>query len=202
MKSPIVDIFDAAVLEIQRALNDQYNAEYSKINAEVSETDSEKAIQDELESKKKDRLLIVEKYQKEKDELYRKYEEKKWKLDNEIYSLEIKQDELDPYMTSDESSELSNLGIAPRGKKSYYSTMMIIKDLPSYLNMKEFPKIVGRFRNMFNLAVSQKEHRDILLKFYSIDWKGIGIDVPPELDIGNIEIKWGVITSDTTKLLN
>lgn len=77
MKSPIVNIFDAAVLEIQRALNDQYNAEYSKINAEVSETDSEKAIQDELESKKKDRLLIVEKYQKEKDELYRKYEEKK-----------------------------------------------------------------------------------------------------------------------------
>jgi len=198
-KKNIVSIFDAAASEIERALNIQYNTAYEKLLVEQSQTDKQKEIQEKLDKKIKEKEDIYAKYETEKNLLYSKYQESRGKIDNELDTLYIQQDEIDPYITIEEKRTLNELGFSAN-KKSQYNALMAIKDTPAHINKLEFPKIVQRFRNMFNLAVSSKEHRDILLKFYSVDWKGLGIDVPPELDIWNIEIKWGIITSDT-KLL-
>jgi hypothetical protein len=69
-------------------------------------------------------------------------------------------------------------------------------------NQEEFEIIWDRFINMIDLACGDKERRSVLLQFYSIDWKSLGIDVPCDLNIGNIQIVDGRIISDATKLLN
>ena len=94
------------------------------------------------------------------------------------------------------------IGVNPYNlSRAGYNILMKNKDKKEFTNINALQDIVGRFDRMLSLAVDSKEERNILLKFYTLDWKSLGIDVPAELDISNIEIKNGVIISDS-KLLS
>ena len=53
-----------------------------------------------------------------------------------------------------------------------------------------------------NLAVWTKEKRAILMSFYNLDWKSLGIDIPPEMNFSDVKIEDWKIISDTSKLLS
>lgn len=75
----------------------------------------------------------------------------------------------------------------------------LIEDL-SFINKKEFENIYQKYSTGMSMAVNAKEQRELLFKFFSLDWKGLGIDVPLDLNFEEMSIKNGVINSGT-KLL-
>lgn len=143
-----------------------------------------------------------------------KYKVKIQNLKDQIKELEEERDAIGtPQLCSDEyndiynATNLRNSSHALTG--SYYSSNLpteLLLDIrshlqdPAFANVKAFQEICGRFDRMMSMAAWSKEQRAILMQFYSLDWKGLGIDVPADMDITNIAIKNGRIISDTKAL--
>lgn len=122
---------------------------------------------------------------------------------SELKQLEEKFEALDPSITYEERDEANNNGIqiCNLRRQSDIQAKKELDEAPECTNILEFQNIAERFKGMMNLAVGGKEQRNILLQFYTLDWKSLGIDVPCDLNISNIKIENGVIISDSTKLL-
>lgn len=122
---------------------------------------------------------------------------------DEIKRLEGELERLDPIVSYEMITDLAEQGIEARynWRESDVHLALNLDKSPVATNREEFENIAKRFESMMNLAVGGKEQRNILFQFYTLDWKSLGIDVPCDLDISNIEIKDGKISSDTKKLL-
>lgn len=160
------------------------------------------------------RNSLAQKYQiaviKAKEEFTNAGEQRKIKnkiksLEKEIEVLQKELDAFDPYVTYEQKEKLMaehpELSIGAYTRLSDVNKQLTVDVLPVCTNQYEFENIAKRFGSMINLAVGGKEQRNILFQFYTLDWKSLGIDVPCDLDISNIEIKDGVIVSDTVKQL-
>ncbi len=123
--------------------------------------------------------------------------------ENEIKRLKGELERLDPVIDFGMREDLQARGIDARydWKESDVHLALTLEQSPVATNRMEFENIAKRFESMMNLAVGGKEQRNILFQFYTLDWKSLGIDVPCDLDISNIEIKDGKISSDTKKFL-
>ena len=140
------------------------------------------------------------------------------KVIEEIKALELKKKELEKKVTSigtpmswdDCRALLSLIGT----NDSYATFGMSYTDLPRevaddikaninkpvFTNVRSFDEICNRFDKMMSMATGSKEQRAILMQFYSIDWKALGIDVPADMDISHIAVKDGMIIADTRLL--
>jgi len=128
-------------------------------------------------------------------------------IDDEISRLNkiksFKEDELrllDSALTSNERKERIKLTWINKSdvRNLRMSDLLVTRELVNNkvkINLDEFEKIRNKFTNMLELAVWSKEQRNILLQFYSLNWKSLWIDVPPDLDIKSIKIENWIINS-------
>jgi hypothetical protein len=142
-----------------------------------------------------------------------KYKAKIQKLKDQIKELEEKRDLIGTsQLKSDDWSDVfynanfNNECYSLTGSYSNNAPTELMLDIRSHLKDPEFANVIafneicGRFDRMMSMACGAQEQRAILLQFYSLDWKGLGIDVPADMDISNIAIKNGRIISDTKAL--
>jgi hypothetical protein len=137
------------------------------------------------------------------------------KLKEQIKQLESERDNIGTRINTEDAftQKIQNIsGVSEAWRLvtgSYYISSMpqeIVNAIAAQADRKEFTNptafkdICGRFDRMMSMATGSKEQRAILLQFYRLDWKGLGIDVPADMDISNIDIKDGRIIADTRLL--
>lgn len=167
-------ILATAVSEINQGLVNSYVQKFNKQKESLSLTSAQESLKQKIALKKA-----------------------------EVKKLEDEFEALDPSITYEERDQANNQGVQICNLRRQ-SDVEVKKELdtdPVTTNILEFQNIAERFKGMMNLAVGGKEQRNILLQFYTLDWKSLGIDVPCDLNISNIKIENGVIISDSTKLL-
>jgi len=118
-------------------------------------------------------------------------------------------------LISEAQQELSTLDVYAPGYRSDYP-LIPTEDAPresdvsaygkllndsSFTNILEFQKIREKYLTAMNLSINEKKRREFLLKFFTLDWKSLGIDIPLNLNFENMSIKNGNINSGS-KLLN
>jgi len=176
-------ILDTAINSIKNTLTTNYIDLKNKTKLEFLDSKSQVKLQKQINTLKKQ----IDSLEKQRSE-----------LQNNLTTL-------DPIIPYYDRKDLEYK--YPNSEISSYSTVSeakaIVKLINSSVNLnrEEFNKIAARFVSMMQLAVWGKEQRNVLLNFYSLDWKSLGIDIPTDLNINNIQIKDGKIIADTTLLL-
>lgn len=169
-------ILNTAMQQIRNSLELKYKAAVVKAKEEYTNAGEQKKIKNKIRS-----------------------------LEKEIEILNKELEAYDPCVTSDQKDKIlaehPELSINLFTRMSDVNKQLTVDKMPVSTNRDEFERIAERFNNMMNLAVGGKEQRNILFQFYTLDWNSLGIDIPCNLDISNIEIKDGKIVSDTKKLL-
>ena len=177
-----IKIFNHAADEIKSSLIIKYKKMFNEIKKNHYNSVKEKELKEKLDSLDKQRCDLITEISKLNDDL---------KL-------------LDPQLTT-EQKERSNkldltlfwwLWLSERNmRNSDLNTLEALAAHPVNINIQEFEKIRSKFINMLNLSVWSKEQRAVLLNFYSLDWKQLWVDVPPDLNIKDITISNWILNS-------
>ena len=177
-----IKIFNHAADEIKLSLIIKYKKMFNEIKKNHYNSVKEKELKEKLDSLDKQRCDLITEISKLNDDL---------KL-------------LDPQLTT-EQKERSNkldltlfwwLWLSERNmRNSDLNTLEALAAHPVNINIQEFEKIRSKFINMLNLSVWSKEQRAVLLNFYSLDWKQLWVDVPPDLNIKDITISNWILNS-------
>ena len=139
------------------------------------------------------------------------YKAKIQKLEDQTDVLKKERDTIGTYQTEENQKITRTLdNSVPHSLLGMWVTSLpneVVEDIkdamvsnPAFSNVDAFKDFCGRFDRMMSMATGSKEQRAILLQFYTLDWKGLGIDVPADMDISNIDIKDGRIIADTRLL--
>lgn len=72
-------------------------------------------------------------------------------------------------------------------------------DAVNYLN---FLKVKSNTETMFNLAINQKEKRNIILSLQARDWRSLGIDLPQLPFFEKFTIEDGIINVPSLKMIS
>ena len=126
-------------------------------------------------------------------------------LKTEVRRLESQKESFKPKLSFEWEEWMKNNWYSSYFRKEDESTYQARRELhnePVYKNIEEFRKLSMKFINAIWLAVWSKDQRNVLLSFYNLDWKSLGIDIPPSMDFGLCEVKDWKIISDTKLLSN
>ena len=170
-----IKVLDQAIYDIENKLLNIKENKYKEIKSSVFNSEQQK-------------------------QLYKEAEE----LELKAKELKQKAALLDPSMTVEEEKEYIELTSSSTWNKRK-SDLLTVKELvndSSVINVEEFKKIKTKFQNMIKLAVWSKEQREILLRFYSIDWKQLWIDVPPDIDIKSVTVENWILNSGIKLISN
>lgn len=176
-------LLEASVQDIKRSVNTKYDQTLTEEKAKYYNKEQHSQYAD-----------MIDKVQMQIDELQKKKRE-----------LEDAKDKLIPDMSFEWKEWCSengyHVGYGNRTEPAYLARKAL-HDQPVYRNIAEFDALSNKYINAMNIAVGTKEKRAILMSFYNLDWKSLWIDVPPEMNFNEVEIKDGKIISDTSKLLS
>jgi len=173
--------------EIRRGLADKIKkALHEKIES-LRKTKGLNKLIDQRNNIKEDLVKLQDNYYKQQREL----ENKKHQLEIEIEKLDIVSDE-----EADDNSEiiLDLIGRAYHTTKSELQAAKIISKTVEAKNYFNFLQVEKNTMMMYNLAVTAKEKRGIIISIQTRDWRSLGIDIPQlpymeKFDIENGEIK-------------
>ena len=173
----------ASINDITRSLKDRYSDEVTKLTLDhydskeyLSMWKDIKALQEEILNLEKERRQMEDAQSKLIPEL--SFEWKEW-LEANWYGYWN-------YWT----------------KEPKYKAIRELHTEDVYNNIKQFDRLSYKFSNAMALWVWTKDKHKILMSFYTLDWKSLWIDIPPEMDFSNVDIKDWKIISDTSRLLN
>ncbi len=126
-------------------------------------------------------------------------EKQKDKIVKEIRVLWDRIFDADPYATDWEKKE-AWIGWFRTMKKSSVAAEKAIMDLPATLNLEAFGSITTKFKQMMALSIWAKEQREVLAKFYWLNWTSLGIELPIDINIQDIDISDWIINVNTKQL--
>ena len=174
-------LLDTCISEIHKSVNDKYNDTVKETELKHYDTKEYQA----------------------KDQLIKEMTNKISQLEKEKRRLESERDSLRPSVSFEWKEWLSENNYATRNAtEAYYLACKELHNEPVHTNIEQFRLLSNKFMNAMNIAVWTKEQRNILMSFYNLDWKSLGIDIPPEMNFSEVEVKDGKIISDTSKLLS
>lgn len=139
-----------------------------------------------------------------------KLEKTSEKIEKEIEEIDNQIGKVDGRLTRSEENEASDslqkhLNWADL-RSAYGFTRLQLKAMQNLLNTQEaknlegFDKLVENLDHMFDLAVTQKEKRAMLVTFINKDWNSLGVELPQIPYLEQTKIKDGKIVVPTNLL--
>ena len=174
-------ILETAIGEIHRELSNNYESKYRELSEKYTDTETIEEIKNRISKMEHQRAKLYDDIQRAEKELREAktsvtFEQEKWLRENGYSSYSA--------------------------TEADYKARKELHDGIEKQNEVEFDNLKRKFLNAMNLAVGAKEKREVLFKFYSLDWKSLGISIPPDMNFAEVEIKDGKIISDSSKLLS
>jgi len=175
-------LLSTSIYDISRRLQDKYNEEV-KIKT-----------LDYFDTKEYDKLTTK----------YNKLEQQREDIWKQMRNIEDIKSKLKPSESFESKEWLrdNNYSACYNMNEPKAQAIITLHNKPVYTNIQEFVNLSSKFTNAMNLWVGTKEKRNILMSFYKLDWKSLWIDIPPEMNFSDVNIKDGKIISDTSKLLS
>jgi hypothetical protein len=143
---------------------------------------------------------------KAKDELYEKYQKEKAELENQYDQLGYEINKRDCQVVNEKVEHepdivLNLVGHSYRPTLSQLIAAKKISKTVEFKNYKNFLDIEKNTLMMYNLAVTSKEKRNIILSIQTRDWRSVGIDIPQLPFLEKFEIENGIIKVPDQPLL-
>lgn len=124
-------------------------------------------------------------------------EEKKKSIQKQIHDIERDIEEKDGRA---DREECNRLWIYMYYNKSDLEAEKKSRETVHYKNLQALGSIWNKFKQKMALAIGAKEQRSVLGEFYHLNWTDLGIELPIDVNIGDITIEWGEIKVDAKRL--
>jgi hypothetical protein len=191
---------------LDRALGEVLSEIRSGLAGKIKEA-THKEIEDIRKSKGLHKLIEKqEQIRKVKEELYNKYLKEKAELENEYDQLEFEINKRDHQICTDKIDDEQNVilqlvNCSYRPTTSQLSATKKISKTVHFRNYRNFLDIEKNTMMMYDLAVTSKEKRNIILSIQTRDWRSLGVDIPQLPFLEKFEIDNGIIKVPEQPLL-
>lgn len=170
-----------------------------------------KAVNEKIESIRKTKglnKLIDRKNQikAEISELNENYYKQKRELENKERQMEMEIEKLD-VISNEQADETSDviLGLIGCGYRPTISQLQAAKIISKTLEAKNYFNFLQVEKNtmmMYDLAITAKEKRGIIISIQTRDWRSLGIEIPQLPFMEKFEIENGAIKVPDQKLIS